>query len=222
MILRPCPVKLTMPILGGKITKLAWRATLSQTTDWVASVSGQHLTRIPWVFFPAGASHNNKGGVGQELWPWTTEACATFACAWSAPGADCWYSWCCCWYSIAKVSLFGDSSVDRAFPGPQADWICPCAPHERHLQLCNYWTYAHRFQFESICLSLCYGVLFRIRNLLLAPSTLVFVLLLIPPFGAVCSSWCAWRSFWSVGMHQWALQKLAASAVPARWASPLI
>ena len=36
-----------IPILGGKIFKLASLATLSQTTDCVAPVSGQHLTKIP-------------------------------------------------------------------------------------------------------------------------------------------------------------------------------
>ena len=69
IMLRPWPLKLTMPILGRKITKLACLATVSHTTDCVAPVSGQHLTSISESTFPAGASHKRRGGVGQELWP---------------------------------------------------------------------------------------------------------------------------------------------------------
>ena len=40
------------PSWEEKITELAWPATLSQTSDWVAPVSGQHFTSNPWLLFP--------------------------------------------------------------------------------------------------------------------------------------------------------------------------
>ena len=84
-----------MPILGGKITKLACLATDSHTTDCVAPVSGQHLTRKPELTFHAGASHKKSGGVGQKLWPWTIAilGASSVALALPVPHADCMWPW---------------------------------------------------------------------------------------------------------------------------------
>ena len=59
------PVMLFIPMRGLLSFKLALWATLSWTTVWVAPVSGQHLTTIPWDSSSAGASHKSKGE-----WAW--------------------------------------------------------------------------------------------------------------------------------------------------------
>ena len=49
---------------GGSIPKLACLAISSCITVCVAPVSGQVVTITPSFSFPAGANHNNRGGVG--------------------------------------------------------------------------------------------------------------------------------------------------------------
>ena len=74
MILRPWPVRLTMPILGGKMFKLACRATLLQTTDCVAIITEElaknydpagHGPRLPVHFlFPKMTLDTSEAVVG--------------------------------------------------------------------------------------------------------------------------------------------------------------